>query len=732
MLKNYLVNSCQSAISSNIGMPTKNAIYRNSDNNFENEKTLADKLYAYRTKDGKTVLTSYTAYTNTVRELYDIQKAVQKLDISEHDAELLFTMYNLYRSHASVKMTFAEFVDFANGLLETDEDAKNFTEGDTAKTLETLKVIAEITENDLAAQELYEKLTSGVMEGTDVDLFSIKQLYGLYFYDDVAEKSVDFKTMLDFMIAASENENISSAFDAATVVRLGVLSAGITEFEAQMEMPMDKATLKGWIYKNCGVALSDAQLAQIYGGYFATAGKPAEETIPFLPLMKFMTASGLITDATVVATIGGYDTLYQAVNAKYGYDMFLPALSQIATALSGTAPQIDVNAESVRQIYIMYFYENGTMPEGKMSGKVFAEYALSQDETNEAVHGRFTDENRNKLADMFTVNRYFVDSTSLEYGEAYEKLSALQSEIKSDITSAEIEKDKISGVYIKYATNGGKALSDPMMACDLLDFVSDNMDTNSLLKKKMSDDNRKKVDDAQADIDKANDLFLGENYSRMLFSIDLPNESEDTTEFVGYLYDEVKKVFGDEAYITGEVVSTYDLQKSSDHDNRLITIFTLVSIFVIVMVIFKSISLPIILVAIIQGAIFIAMSTQLFGDGIFFMSYIVTLCILMGATIDYGILMSSNYVVYRNAYDKKQALALSVEAAMPTVFTSGMILTVCGFVIHFISSQNSISTVGLLLGIGTICSVVMITVVLPAVLYLLDGFVLKLSLGKKK
>ena len=105
------------------------------------------------------------------------------------------------------------------------------------------------------------------------------------------------------------------------------------------------------------------------------------------------------------------------------------------------------------------------------------------------------------------------------------------------------------------------------------------------------------------------------------------------------------------------------------------------------MVIFKSISLPIILVAIIQGAIFIAMSTQLFGDGIFFMSYIVTLCILMGATIDYGILMSSNYVVYRNAYDKKQALALSVEAAMPTVFTSGMILTVCGFVIHFISSQ---------------------------------------------
>lgn len=69
---------------------------------------------------------------------------------------------------------------------------------------------------------------------------------------------------------------------------------------------------------------------------------------------------------------------------------------------------------------------------------------------------------------------------------------------------------------------------------------------------------------------------------------------------------------------------------------------------------------------------------------------------------------------------------------MPTVFTSGLILTICGFVIHFISSQNSISTVGLLIGIGTICSVVMITLVLPSVLYLLDKFVLKLSLRKKK
>ena len=314
----------------------------------------------------------------------------------------------------------------------------------------------------------------------------------------------------------------------------------------------------------------------------------------------------------------------------------------------------------------------------------------------------------------------------------YEKLNALQKEIRSDLTpSSALDPDKISGVYIKYAIEKGNALTDPIMACDLLDFVSGHMDTNTLLMQKMSAENRKKVADAQVDIAKAEDLFLGEQYARMLLSVNLPNESADTTEFVAFLSDQVRETFGNDAYITGEVVSTYDLHQSFDHDNLFITVFTLISIFVIVMLIFRSLSLPVIPVAVIQGAIFIAMSTQLLGNGLFFMSYIVATCILMGATIDYGILMSGNYVAYRADYDKKEALARSVEAAMPTVFTSGLILTVCGFVIHFISSQNSISTAELLIGIGTICSVLMITVVLPSVLYLLDRFVLKLSMKKR-
>ena len=257
------------------------------------------------------------------------------------------------------------------------------------------------------------------------------------------------------------------------------------------------------------------------------------------------------------------------------------------------------------------------------------------------------------------------------------------------------------------------------------------MDTHELLKQKMTDDNRAKVSEAQDNVASATDLFLGDNYSRMLLSVDLPNESKESTEFVEYLTDLVKDTFGEDAHIAGKMPSTYDLQQAFDADNTFITIFTIISIFIIIVVVFRSLSLAVVLVSVIQGAIWIAMSTSLITGPMFFMSYIVTTCILMGATIDYGILMSTSYLEHRQTLDKKESLYKAVEAAMPTVFTSGMILTICGFIVGFISSQTSISTVGFLLGKGTLVSVLMITLVLPSVLYLLDGFILKLTLKKK-
>ena len=128
----------------------------------------------------------------------------------------------------------------------------------------------------------------------------------------------------------------------------------------------------------------------------------------------------------------------------------------------------------------------------------------------------------------------------------------------------------------------------------------------------------------------------------------------------------------------------------------------------------------------------IELDISTFTDPMFFMSYIMSMCILMGATIDYGILLSTNYVSARKTKDRREALVEAMTGALPTIFTSGLILMVCGAVVGFVASQTSISSVGFLLFRGTLISCVMITVVLPALLYALDKVVMALTIKSKK
>lgn len=337
------------------------------------------------------------------------------------------------------------------------------------------------------------------------------------------------------------------------------------------------------------------------------------------------------------------------------------------------------------------------------------------------------------LYDLIAADEFLNQQNYYEYPQMTRKLNAFIKTVQSVDIKMEIAEELVFGVYAKYAVANNAVKTPPIVAKTLLEYVSGKAENSDLLKSKLNDEMKAQLDEAKAMIQSAEALFIGPAHNRMLLTVDLPTESQRTSEFVEYLSSLVKETLGREAYIAGEIVSTHDLKVTFEGDNRLITVFTIVSVFLIVMIIFRSLSLPIILVATIQGAIWIALSVWLaVGEPLFFMSFIMGNCILMGATIDYGILMSSNYVSLRETLDKKEALFRSVKAAMPTVFSSGMIMTVCGFVIGFIASQNAIASTGTMIGIGTIASVVMITVVLPSALYVLDGFIMKLSIKNKK
>ena len=699
-------------------------LYENADDTEEKEKILAELLASYKKEDGTPVLKSHVSYSSTVGQIFDVDKAAKDLGISKSDAELLFTIYRFTEDESAIKMDTRTFAEVAIALIETDSDAQGFVNEKTAQMLDLLLTLDVLMRDEYTADEFYNAVLSlEIMKDKELSKFAIDQMYGLYFFDSVENKDVAFKTMLDFVIG-------SEMLDSDICTQLQTLLDGVSDLTAP-DAPVTSAEFND-LMKEMGVEFDSSLGNYPVFTIWNQLGYRLNQPIPDLELMSHLADSGYVTDQQLVRILENYRSIYKAVNEEYSYSEFIPALLGVTEMITGNTPDVSVPDTAMQQLYIMYFYDSDQLIPDRIQGRKFVEFILATAETNETVKAQFPDGISEMLIDVLALDDFLDDPSFYDYKGMTERITSFASTIKSMEVSISLSDAAMMGLYVKYAVQNQLLETGTISATELLDFVLDASVNNQLLAGRIDEEMRETITESQENIISAEKLLVAKNYSRMLLTVNLPPESAESSRFVEYLIKSVKDTFGESAYVAGEIATTNDLIKAFDDDNRLISIFTVVSIFVIIMLVFKSLSLPIILVAIIQGAIWIAMSMSLVGGGsMFFMSYIMSMCILMGATIDYGILLSTNYVRERQQLDKKEALYKAVDATLPTVFTSGLILMICGLVVGLIASQTSISSVGFLLFRGTLVSTVMIILVLPSILYLLDKFVIKLTLKEK-
>ena len=691
-------------------------LFENTEDSDEKEKILAELLNSYKKKDGTPVLKNYVSYSSTVGQIFDVDKASKDLGLSKEDAELLFTIYRFTEDGSLVKMNVRDFCEFAIELIENDDDAQGFVSEETANVLDLLLTLDVLMSDEYSAEEFYETVSSlKIMEGKELSRFAIDQMYGLYFFESIPQSDVDFKTMLAFTIN-------SEMLDESVSNQLTALLDGINGLTS----PYHEVKLED-LPDLLGISMLEANTLWIQ-----RMGLSRYQTIPYIQLMEYVAENGYVSDPELIRIIGSYEEIYSAANASYEYADFIPALLDITSKLTGSTPSVSVADTAVQQLYIMYFYEKGLIPNNTLSGREFVEYIMETAEVNETVGAQLPEGIIPMLSDVLALDSLLDEEELLDYKGMTKRITEFADSIESMEVSVSLSDGAMLGVYVKYATANSLVDTGLISATDLLAFVLDAAENNELLSGRIDEEMQKTITESQENIISAEKLLVAENYSRMLLTVNLPAESDESSRFVEYLTVAVKDTFGNRAYVAGEIATTNDLINAFDDDNRLISIFTVVSIFIIIMIVFRSLSLPVILVAIIQGAIWIAMAMSLVSGPMFFMSYIMSMCILMGATIDYGILLSTNYVKWRETLDKKEALYKAVDAAIPTVFTSGLILMICGLVVGLVASQTSISSVGFLLFRGTLISTVMIMLVLPSLLYLIDGFVIKLTLKSKK
>ncbi|MGN0608603.1 MAG: RND family transporter [Oscillospiraceae bacterium] len=233
-----------------------------------------------------------------------------------------------------------------------------------------------------------------------------------------------------------------------------------------------------------------------------------------------------------------------------------------------------------------------------------------------------------------------------------------------------------------------------------------------------------------------NDAILqlrSDNYSRILVFVDLPEEGEETFDFLQTIHMEAEKFYPENVYLVGNSTSDYDLSSSFATDNLIISILSALFVIIILIFTFKSAGLPVLLIAVIQGSIWLNFSfPYLQSESLFFLSYLIVNSIQMGANIDYAIVISSRYMELKQEMSIKDAITETLNQAFPTIITSGAILAAAGILIGLLSSDGTISSIGVCLGRGTVISIILVMGILPQILVLGDKIIERTSFTIKK
>ncbi len=256
----------------------------------------------------------------------------------------------------------------------------------------------------------------------------------------------------------------------------------------------------------------------------------------------------------------------------------------------------------------------------------------------------------------------------------------------------------------------------------------------------LDDDLMKKLEDANRMMTFAKDQLRGEEYSRILVYTSLPEESEETFSFLEQLHTITEKYYDpDKIYVVGESVSQFDLKKCFARDNTVTSVISILAVLVVLLFTFKSAGMPVLLIAVIQGCIWINFSfPAIQHDNLFFLGYLIVSSIQMGANIDYAIVIAGRYTELREKMGKRDAIIETMNLSFPTIITSGTMLAVAGTLIGKMTSDCAIYGIGKCLGRGTIISIFVTMFVLPQILLVgdkvieLTAFVMNMPIQTKQ
>ncbi len=658
---------------------------------FINNEVLTNEKYSSKIdNNSKAKLNILTKFVNE-KEIQKEMTVTEMTNFLEIDKNIIDELYKYYilSNDIDLEITISEFSNFVFDNILNDNNYKNDFE-------EEIKLLKTFSNINIINKQMNSKELS--------NLFSIdkEKIDMLLLLKNIKEKNTNNYTItpkefIEFILNNTDDENIKNNIDDTAIKKLKLLQTIMTSSinnetftyqEISYIINMDINTTK-----------------QIYTLYLTNKNEITLSPKEFIDFILNHQNDTMLINSISTDTIKNLNLINLIMTSTLNnkkYD------SNSLSSLLG------IDKENLDLIYGLYTFINLKENE-TVTLKEFIEFILDNVITNPEYASNFDNEKITKLNTVNTIIENSLNNKKYTSDEMFEITSKLSNDIKNDT---------IKILYIYYGSSRQYEQTWQMTIEQFVNYLDDNIITNSCFADFIEDDMKENIKEAKAKIKDAKKLLVSENYSRIVLNTKLDLEGIETFNTIENIKNTLEKEL-DEFYVIGDSPMANEMSKTFDSELNLITIITMILIFIVVTITFKSIIIPLILVLTIQCAVYLTMGIlSITGENVYFIALLIVQSILMGATIDYAILYTSYYLEHRKKLGIKQAIIESYNKSINTILTSSSILIIVTLIIANFASAIA-AKICKTISEGTICSTILILVLLPSILAFFDKIIIK-------
>lgn len=380
---------------------------------------------------------------------------------------------------------------------------------------------------------------------------------------------------------------------------------------------------------------------------------------------------------------------------------------------AGLAEMTTMDIESVNMLLQLYNSKYGESVEQKLSIYEMLEFLGSGILNDPNMSAGMDEEAAAKLGATKELVEAVVSEKEYTHQEMYGLLSQLGEDFDENVMEL---------LYIYHDANKVADTSRTMSIEQLMHYLNDSLIYDKAFSSLLDEDMINDIKDFDEQLKDGVKQLKGDKYSRLILSVTVPEEGKETEAFYRELNEKCENLKG-EYHLIGSSAMNYEMSLTFRKELLTITLLTAAAIFIVVLITFKSFAIPAILVLLVQCGVFITVSViGLQGYSIHYLALLIVQCILMGSTIDYGILFSNYYRESRQTVSRTEALKTAYAGSIHTIMTSGLIMVVITAIMSRCFGDPTIEQICSTISIGAASAILLIVFILPGILYSLDRF----------